>query len=334
MASFAQTYVEVEFPNTLKEIGTLAFCYSRFKNGKVILPNSVTNISEYAFYCSELCSIVLPNNLTVLSDHLFDCSCIEEIPQFPLPLKKIGQSCFAECKNMEGELIIPNSIEEIGEYAFYKCDYITKVTILSKLNTLASGLFQECSDLKEVILNDNLAQIGRDAFYGCCSLPEIHIPSSVSYLFEGAFQKCDSLKRIDYNPDKLSYFHATAFDDYLTDDILDEDYIEILISEKGVDVSNVPLKKGDFVVFFDCDSVHNSFTKIYGIFDHINYDSNPKDVVWILPKTIDCGSHEVDSKPILYEVKGLRPRKVIYNEKNINQRIIKNYLRKCLNLYS
>ena len=100
-------------------------------------------------------------------------------------------------------ITIPSTVENIGDYAFYKCDAlqtvtlseglkvigcfafaetsISTITIPSTVEGIVSDTFKNCKKLKSATLNEGLESIGRGAFSGT-SIKKITIPSSVTYI--------------------------------------------------------------------------------------------------------------------------------------------------------
>ena len=88
---------------------------------KVQLPSTVTRICDNAFrYCNKLNEINLPNGLISIGNNAFD-SC-GELKTIDLPegLVSIGDCAFedAGCES----LTIPESVETVGDFAFYLGD--------------------------------------------------------------------------------------------------------------------------------------------------------------------------------------------------------------------
>ena len=65
--------------------------------------------------------------------------------------------------------MIPDSVTEIGYFAFAKCDGLTNIAIPSRVMTIGDSAFSGCSGLTNVAIPKN-ARIGFQAFYG---IPEI-----------------------------------------------------------------------------------------------------------------------------------------------------------------
>ena len=100
------------------------------------------------------------------------------------------------------EVILPDSIGQIGQYAFWHCDRLKRVKLPGNLQTLETGLFGECSRLEEVILPGELRQIGHiygsnvhvmpdvGPFSGCHALKELRLPKTVTAIGAEAFNSC------------------------------------------------------------------------------------------------------------------------------------------------
>lgn len=86
-----------EIPNTVTEIGILAFTYC-VSLTEVTLPDSLTDIGENAFYfCELLEKIAIPEGVTDITDQTFyGCYSLAKI-SFPNSVKAIGNYAFALC---------------------------------------------------------------------------------------------------------------------------------------------------------------------------------------------------------------------------------------------
>ena len=70
---------------------------------------------------------------------------------------------FIRCKKLK-IVELPDSLEEIGEYAFYDCA-ITEIELPSKLKVIGNGAFEN-NNIMEVVLPKSLTEIGRNIFAG------------------------------------------------------------------------------------------------------------------------------------------------------------------------
>ena len=93
-------------------------------------------------------------------------------------------------------IIIPESVTEIGYYAFKHCVSLKEIIIPDSVTRIENGTFEDCTSLQKVVIPDGVKTIGNCAFWGCRSLEEIAIPNSVKVIGEWAFTNCTSLKEI------------------------------------------------------------------------------------------------------------------------------------------
>jgi hypothetical protein len=99
------------------------------------------------------------------------------------------------------ELVIPNSVVEIGEGICYRAKSLTKVTLPDGLKKIPSGAgagnyaFFRCGNLTTVNLPSGLEEIGGLAFGSCGELVNLVIPDSLSNvkIAGTAFSGCGKL---------------------------------------------------------------------------------------------------------------------------------------------
>lgn len=85
------------------------------------------------------------------------------------------------------EIIIPDGITTVEEYAFYKCRNIRKVIFPESVTSIRKYAFWNCHCLESVSLPESLTFIGTMAFHCCYSLKELTIPESVTHIEPLAF---------------------------------------------------------------------------------------------------------------------------------------------------
>ena len=185
----------------------------------LVIPSTVTEIKNHAFRgCTSLASVEMPSSVTSIGDFAFSgCTSLTSVNY----LGTIEQWCnisfsYGSANPLYNganlylngvlvtDLVIPNTLTEINECAFYGCTSLTSVTIPSSITSIGWSAFCGCTSLTSVIIPDSVTTIGHNAFNGCTSLTSIEIPSSVNSIGESAFRGCTSLTIYCEAPSKPS----------------------------------------------------------------------------------------------------------------------------------
>ena len=92
---------------------------------------------------------------------------------------------------------IPNTVKEIGEYAFYYCSPLTSID-LPNVTTIGNGAFYQCKALTSVDL-PQATSIGGQAFQSCSALTSVTLGNTLKKIAVGAFYyDCKNLKSINF----------------------------------------------------------------------------------------------------------------------------------------
>lgn len=89
-------------------------------------------------------------------------------------------------------LIIPESVEWIGDKAFFDCEKLKKVVIPGNVESIGKWAFRDCMRLEEVEILEGVVKIGYSTFQDCKMLKEVSIPRSVDYIGYRAFEGCET----------------------------------------------------------------------------------------------------------------------------------------------
>ena len=209
--------------------------YPKFKSERIIIPDTVTNIGDWAFSgCSSLSDLTLPASLTSIGDWAFnDCSSLRNLTlpasltsigegvfcgckflsslTLPPSLTSIGDGAFWDCRSLD-DLTLPASLTSIGESAFENCESLSSLTLPSSLTSIGDGAFSGCSSLSSLTLPISLISIGNWVFSGCCSLRNLVLPAFLTSIGDRAFWGCSSLSSLTL-PSSLTSIGDGAFAD-------------------------------------------------------------------------------------------------------------------------
>lgn len=240
--------ISVTIPNSATTIGEYAFrnCNSLTS---ITIPNSVNSIGNGAFSgCSGLTSVTIGNSVTSIGNSAFSgCSGLTSVT-IGNSVTSIGESAFYHCSglttvNYTGtiaqwcgidfsglssnptyyshtlsisgspltNLVIPEGVTEIKQYAFFGCSGLTSITIGNSVTTIGQSAFEYCSGLTSVTIGNSVTSIGFSAFRGCGSLTSVTIPDPVTSIGYSAFENCSGLISVTIGKSVTSIAYG-AFD--------------------------------------------------------------------------------------------------------------------------
>ena len=255
----------ITIPDSVTYIGVYAFSgCSSLKS--ITIPNSETHIGYCAFEgCTSLNSVKVSNKNWYDYFKNFgvsDITFIVSTPQKYEEAQEVGATKLAidsnskyaskdgRCLIDNGKLIlfigkdlteytIPESVTEIGYYAFRGCSSLksfkgkfasedgrclikdgeliafapaglTSYTIPNSVTNIGASAFRGCSSLTSITIPNSVTSIGASAFRGCSSLTSINIPNSVTEIGWYAFRGCIRLKSITI-PESVTSIDSYAF---------------------------------------------------------------------------------------------------------------------------
>lgn len=126
-----------------------------------------------------------------------------------MALQRSKNEVFAECIELS-ELAGFNSLETIGDLAFYDCLSVDAIVLPDSVSKIGEECFENCLNLYKIVLNGDITAISRYCFYGCQSLTTIEISektkNTLKVIGAEAFAECSTLKNPDFSGGFFSDF--------------------------------------------------------------------------------------------------------------------------------
>ena len=152
----------------------------------------------------EIQWVIIDNGCTHIGKSSFVQSPLSKII-LPDSLQSIGEEAFEYCESLT-EIDLPDSLQSIGDSAFSGCR-LTEIDLPDSLQSIGDWAFSGCR-LTEIDLPASLQSVGDSAFSGC-RLTEINLPDSLQSVWDSAFSGC-RLTEIDL-PDSVQSIGDSAF---------------------------------------------------------------------------------------------------------------------------
>lgn len=161
--------------------------------------------------------IFIPDGATLSGDAQFQHTAIRSLEFGPnCAITAIGRYAFYDCKNLTGNVVIPNTVASIGDYAFALPSNIENntnslsIVLPSALSTVGEKFFQNNNSLVSIsFTGTSLTAINSPAFENCKRLTAIALPEGLTTLGNCAFKNCTGLTSVTF-PSTLSTLNETS----------------------------------------------------------------------------------------------------------------------------
>lgn len=135
------------------------------------IPNELY-AKEFFFYGLEGATFSVPDGVQEIGAHGFESAELESIT-------------------------LPNGLQKIDEYAFYKCSKLKRVVIPDGVLEIGSSTFSLCTSLEEIILPESVKKLADSAFRGCSGLESVRIPGGTELVADCAWISNKNFQRDD-----------------------------------------------------------------------------------------------------------------------------------------
>lgn len=237
-----QNMTKIELPSSITILGDEAFYGCRFSG--ITIPQNVESIGKYCFLGNRFKSITIPESVKTLKTSVFkSCTYLKDVyidgyieyidgnvflycdALTAVHIKDIAKWCrnsfsdgwsnplyYAKHLYINNEevtnLVIPNTVEELGMQVFAYCTGLKSVVIPSTIKTITHGAFGLCTGIESLEISDGVESIEYGAFYSCTSLTSVRLPNSVTSVC--GFSSCSNLSTV-YLGNNVSQISNNAF---------------------------------------------------------------------------------------------------------------------------
>lgn len=197
---------ELSLPNTLTGIGTSAFGFW-YALTEFTLPASVTRLGYCILIASDgITSLSVEEgnpayhsagNCIIDTDaKVLVAGCGTSVIPDDGSVTSISTYAFAYNKKLKS-MAIPFGVTEIADLAFYKCTYLSELSLPDSIIRIGENAFSE-TFVSNLRIPNKLTRIEPSAFASCHALNTVTIPQSVTTIGAGAFASCNNLRDVYY----------------------------------------------------------------------------------------------------------------------------------------
>ena len=125
--------------------------------------------------------------------NIYDDELGVRIITFDIDVTKIGNNAFKnnDLTDRMTSIILPESVQSIGEYAFYPCFSLRNIIIPDNVTSIGMSAFGSCQAATSVTIGADVTSIASSAFYNCYEIKEVVCKSATpptiadKYVFSG-----------------------------------------------------------------------------------------------------------------------------------------------------
>ena len=163
-------------------------------NAAYTLPESVVHVAASAFSVSAV--DLTMTNVRSIDEYAFEANSLGKYDSnrhyvIPETVEEIGDEAFYRSYSME-QVTIPSSLKQMGEQVFADSPKLKKAVINSSM--IGKGQFRICNNLEIIEIGDSLREIGAYAFHECPALWYIRMPKANAHFraIDGVLYSADT----------------------------------------------------------------------------------------------------------------------------------------------
>lgn len=158
----------------------------------------------------NLRKLQLPSQLKEIQNLAFYCTGLSGSLVLPESLEIIGEAAFEGCSSLQGTLVLPNSLREIKQSAFRACGFTGNLVMPESLQYIGMHAFAWTNFSGKLVLPSNIISIGEEAFLDNRFSGDIIVPESLKKIPKGLFSLNEFSGFVELN-DGVESIGASAF---------------------------------------------------------------------------------------------------------------------------
>ena len=214
------------------------------KTGIYSIPEGTTTLKSYSLYRNRnINTLIIPKSVcTIEPAALLECPaklvitsdnpCLYTSDGLVIFNKDSTVLIYCSPKK-SGAYTMPNSVEEIRDYAFANCNLLTSITMNSGLvkignyafsasaisainipttvTDMGESAFSSCTKALSIVIPPSLTTISKNAFAGCNNVVTVSLPNTLTTIGENAFLNCSKWTGTLVIPPSVNYIDKNAF---------------------------------------------------------------------------------------------------------------------------
>lgn len=202
------TSINITPETPLTYVGNYAFDDTGITS--MTLPNSITEMGYCIFQnCHQLESVNVPTGIDYVPyDYCEGCENLKSVKMHD-GIRVIRHDAFLGCRTLP-TIELNDQITHIEYSAFRNCDSLVINKLPTALTHIGNDAFNRTS-ITSANLSESITEWGTGIFANCSKLKEVKLPKNIKRITDYMFQYCSALEQIQL-PDSLKEVGYAAFD--------------------------------------------------------------------------------------------------------------------------
>ena len=147
------------------------------------------SVGDYAFFgCNKIKTLKLGKSLKTIGNYAFANR---------NPYKAEGSDIsLSRANDVLTEIIIPDSVTDIGENSFANYSKATKIQLGANVKNIGRYAFKNCTAIEEITIPDGVTVIGKSVFYKDSAVTKVNFGKDIDEIGDYAFFGMENVERL------------------------------------------------------------------------------------------------------------------------------------------